>query len=275
MSLHNLLAPNSNQLVSFGWWKSVSCLACAVTLPLQAQQPAPAPNIAGAASLSTEGEASRLQQMEDIYRKELSTRHIPLLGKYLAELQRLSAQNGPGKEAYMAEISRVQQIISSGGVVDLVAAQQAQAGNAAMPAPPTPAIPPERKQALIALAPSLAQSFVPEAKPEAAAALVSQAEWRIERIDAGEYDVLLQYSCPDLKDPVAVRVELAGQSVEKVLDAERATQDDKTFRISRLGTLNLAGDHRGETLRLLAGDKNNPKIILKSVLITRPRQAAN
>ncbi len=34
---------------------------------------------------------ARLQQMESIYQKGLSARHIPLLGKYLIELQRQAA----------------------------------------------------------------------------------------------------------------------------------------------------------------------------------------
>ncbi len=56
---------------------TASCLLL-LTLRAGAQQPA-APPVA----------ATRLQQMEGIYQKELSARHIPLLGKYLVELQRL------------------------------------------------------------------------------------------------------------------------------------------------------------------------------------------
>ena len=83
---------------------------------------------------------ARLQQMESIYQKELSARHIPLLGKYLVELQRQAAA-ATDKAPYEAEIARVQQIISSGGVVDLIAAQQPQTGT--MPMPPPPPVPPE------------------------------------------------------------------------------------------------------------------------------------
>lgn len=236
-----------------------------------AQQPAPATSPAPAATVPT---VTRLQQMEDIYQKELSTRHIPLLGKYLLELQKQAAATAE-KETYTAEIARVQQIISAGGVVDLIAAQQAQSGTMPMPAPPTIPVPPERKQALIALAPALAQSLVPEAAPDAATALVGEAQWRIELIAAGTYDVLVHYSCPEMQEPLLLRVEFGGQTLEKVLEPGRATKDAQTFRIFRLGSLTLTGDHRGETLRLIAGDKSAPKLILKSLLITKPRPPAN
>lgn len=213
---------------------------------------------------------ARLQQMESIYQKELSARHIPLLGKYLVELQRQAAA-ATDKAPYEAEIARVQQIISSGGVVDLIAAQQPQTGT--MPMPPPPPVPPERKQALIALPPALAATTTPSAAPDSATAKVSEAEWRIERIAAGTYDVLLEYSCPELDAPLPVAVEFAAQSLEKTLEADRGTKDDQTFRIFRVGSLTLTGDQRGETLRLVVGDKSSPKLILKNLLITKPRPA--
>lgn len=234
----------------------LSIFACAMAV---AQTPPPA------------APATRLQQMESIYQKELSSRHIPLLGKYLVELQRQAAA-ATDKTPYQTEIARVQQIISAGGVVDLIAAQQPQSG--AVPLPPSPPpMPPERKQSLLSLAPALAQSLVPAAAPNSTNATLGEAEWRVELLAAGTYDVLLQYSCPESAVPLSVSVEFAGEKVERTLDADRATKDAQTFRILRLGSLTLTGDHRGETLRLVAGDKNSPKLILKSLLITKPRPA--
>lgn len=234
----------------------LSIFACAMAV---AQTPPPA------------APATRLQQMESIYQKELSSRHIPLLGKYLVELQRQAAA-ATDKTPYQTEIARVQQIISAGGVVDLIAAQQPQSG--AVPLPPSPPpMPPERKQALLSLSPALAQSLVPAAAPNSANATLGEAEWRIELLAAGTYDVLLQYSCPESAVPLSVSIEFAGEKVERILDADRATKDAQTFRILRLSSLTLTGDHRGETLRLVAGDKTSPKLILKSLLITKPRPA--
>lgn len=236
----------------------LSIFACAMAV---AQTPPPA------------APATRLQQMESIYQKELSSRHIPLLGKYLVELQRQAAA-ATDKTPYQTEIARVQQIISAGGVVDLIAAQQPQSGAAAMPLPAAqePA-PTGRKQALLSLAPASAQSLVPAAGPNSSTATLGEAEWRVELLAAGTYDVLLHYSCPEISTPLPVSVEFAGEKVERILDVDRATKDAQTFRILRLGSLTLTGDHRGETLRLVAGDKTSPKLILKSLLITKPRPA--
>jgi hypothetical protein len=219
-------------------------------------------------------QVSRLQQMEVIYQKELSARHIPLLGKYLTELQRQAA-TAADRAAYDAEIARIQQIISSGGVLDLIAVQKTQLGEMPTPAPMSPPVPLERKEALIALSPALAQNLAPPAGPDAATAMLGEAEWRIEAISAGTYDVLLHYACPELTEPLSLSVEFAGQKIEKALEIERVTKDARTFRIFRLGSLTLTGDHRGETLRLTAGDKNAPKLSLKSLLITKPRPPAN
>lgn len=219
--------------------------------------------------------AARLQQMEAIYQKGLSARHIPLLGKYLLELQRLAETAAPADKAvYQAEIARIQQIITAGGVLDLIATQQAQTGTMPMPAPMPPPVPIEQKQALIALSPALAHEVSPKAPADARTATVGEIGWRIEFIAAGTYDILLHYACPDLKTPMKVRVECNGQTLEKELDVDRATRDAETFRILRLGSLTLTSDLRGETLRLIAGDKDSPQLIVKGLLITRPRPPA-
>ncbi|WP_395750898.1 hypothetical protein [Prosthecobacter sp.] len=245
-------------------------VACVLMLgwPSPAQQPPAAPAPAPPP-------AARLQQMETIYQKGLSARHIPLLGRYLLELQRQAATAAPtDKPAYDAEISRIQQIISAGGVLDLLATQQAQAGTMPMPAPMPAPVPIEQKQALIALSPALAQEVIPTAPADARTATIGEIGWRIEFIAAGTYDILLHYACPELTAPLKIQVECNGQTLEKDLEVDRATRDAETFRILRLGSLTLTSDLRGETLRLTAGDKNSPQLIVKSLLITRPRPPA-
>jgi hypothetical protein len=230
------------------------------------QQPAPAPPPTA---------AGRLPQMESIYQKGLSARHIPLLGKYLLELQRQAGAATPtDKPAYDAEIGRIQQIISGGGVLDLIATQQAQSGTMPMPAPLPAPVSLEQKQALIALSPALAQDISPKAPLDAPTATVGEIAWRIEFIAAGTYDILLNYACPEQTEPLNIRVEFNGQTLEKELEVGRMTKDARTFRILRLGSVTLTNDLRGETLRLNAGDKASPKLICKGLLITRPRSPA-
>ena len=244
---------------------TAACLLC-LAGSATAQQPAPPPPAAAAT-------VGRLQQMESIYQKGLSTRHIPLLGKYVVELQRQAAA-ASDKSPYTAEIARIQQIISAGGVLDLIATQQAQSGTMPMPAPMPAPVPIEQKQALIALSPALAQDVIPKPPVDAQTATVGEISWRIEFIAAGTYDILLHFACRELEEPLKIRVECNGQLLEKELDVEHATKDAQTFRILRLGSLALTSDLRGETLRLVAGDKASPQLIVKSLLITRPRPPA-
>lgn len=217
--------------------------------------------------------ASRLDQMEAIYQKELSARHIPLLGKYLTELQRqASTASAEDQPFYTEEISRIQQVISAGGVLDLISAQQSPDGRLPMPAPmPAPSAA-EPKDALIVLAPAQARRMSPAAAKDAGSAAVSEAEWDMPAIAAGTYDILLHYSSPALTTPLPIKITFAGQTVEKVMEPDRATKDAQSFRIIRLGSLTLTGDHRDETLQLSAGGTSQAVLHLKSVLIMKPRQ---
>lgn len=219
---------------------------------------------------------TRLDQMEAIYQKELSARHIPLLGKYLTELQRLGALATADEQPYyQAEIGRIQAVISAGGALDLIAAQKSPTGELPMPAPMPPPDPAERTNALIVLTPALAARTAPPLEPGAVSPTVTVAEWRIESIEAGTYDILIHYSAPALAEPLPVKVEFAGQTVQKVMETTRVTKDAESFRIFRLGTLALTADQRGETLRLTVDDKKQPLLHLKSVLITKPRPPSN
>ncbi len=222
------------------------------------------------------GHVTRLQQMEAIYQKELSARHIPLLGKYLTELQRhRSAATADEQPAYDAEIARIQEVIAGGGALDLIAAQQSPAGQLPMPAPMPTSPAAERKDALIVLTPALATRIVPPPPNGAVTTAVSSAEWQVGGMEAGTYDVLIHYAVPELSEPLPIRVEFAGQTLEKAMETSRVTKDAGAFRIFRLGTLALTADQRGETLRLTVGDKKQPALVLKSVLITKPRPSTN
>ena len=72
-----------------------------------------------------------LEQMEAIYQRELSTRHIPLISQYLIVLQK-GAVSASDNAPYLAEIARVQELLKRGGVIDLAAARAPQP---AMPMP--------------------------------------------------------------------------------------------------------------------------------------------
>ena len=228
------------------------------------------------APVAASSDASRLRQMETIYQLQLRAKHIPILSKYITDLQKLAAQASDPKP-YQNEIQRIQGIISNGAVVDLAAAVQSLKTPSEMPvAQPMPALV-KNSRAFIALTPALARSIIPtpssSASPEAAA--VGEIDWRIESLPAGTYDIVLNYACPSLTQPLAVQVSLAGEKAEASLDSSKTTANATTYGVMRLGQITLSAEAKGETLRLSAGDRVSSELLVKQLVIIRARAVAN
>jgi|JI6StandDraft_1071083.scaffolds.fasta_scaffold00549_15 hypothetical protein len=210
---------------------------------------------------------SRLRQIETIYQQQLRARHIPMLGKYLTDLQQQArVADSP---ALQTEIQRVQAMITAGGIVDLTAA--AQELNPTTPTPAAPMPEPERKRALITLTPSLAQSIqpVPESSASPVSATIGQLTWQIDSLPAGTYDLVLHYASLTEEAEVPITLELASQKLTNTLDAKKATKDAKTFRLLRLGQLKLDQDVSGSPLVLTAGSADKPALIVRNLVIAR------
>lgn len=244
--------------------RSVFVLFCCLS-GLHAQIAPPAP----AATTPT-----TLADMEKIYQRELSTRHIPLISRYLIELQRRAAlATAEQRPAWLTEITRVQQLIRSGGVIDLTTARAA-VDNSAMPMP-MPTLPPpprEASQAVITLAPTLA---TPPPVITGDAAAIGELEWRIEFIAAGSYDVHIHYACPAITATMPLRVEFAGVTLEAKIDSTLLTADDKTFRVLKLGKLTFPADVRARSLRFTADDKNSTVLRLRQLYLTPAKPASS
>jgi hypothetical protein len=233
--------------------RSAFILLIAVTA-LQAQTVAPA----------------TLEQMEAIYQRELSTRHIPLISQYLIFLQK-GAVSTTANASYLAEIARVQELLKRGGVIDLAAARAPQpAMPMPMPMPEAPAKPKEAEQAVIALSPALSKGSV----SVEATAKIGEMEWRVEFMAAGSYELHLEYACPVLSAPLKLMADLAGQQIEMELPVEKITKDAETFRVLRLGRVTLPADLRGRDLRITAGDKSSSSLILRHLFITPAKPAS-
>ena len=231
--------------------RSAFILLIAVTA-LQAQTVAPA----------------TLEQMEAIYQRELSTRHIPLISQYLIVLQK-GAVSTKDNAPYLAEIARVQELLKRGGVIDLAAARAPQPAMP-MPMPEAPAKPKEAEQAVIALSPALSKGSV----SVEATAKIGEMEWRVEFMAAGSYELHLEYACPVLSAPLKLMADLAGQQIEMELPVEKITKDAETFRVLRLGRVTLPADLRGRDLRITAGDKSSSSLILRHLFITPAKPAS-
>lgn len=210
-----------------------------------------------------------LEQMETIYQRELSMRHIPLISQYLIGLQKAAA-SATDKAPYLAEIARVQELLKRGGVIDLASARAPQASGVAMPMPEAPPKPKEAAQAVIALSPALSKGSV-SVEPTAK---IGEMEWRVEFMAAGSYELHLEYACPVLSAPLKIAVDLAGQQIETELPVEKVTKDAQTYRVLRLGRVTLPGDLRARDLRITAGDKSSSSLILRHLFITPAKPAS-
>jgi hypothetical protein len=216
---------------------------------------------------------SRLRQLEGIYQQQLRTRHIPLLGKYLTDLQQSARLNNT--PALQEEIRRVQELISTGGVIDLAAAARelnpASEATTTVPRMPAPGKP---RRAPITLTPSFAQSILPQ--PEGSASPVSakigQMSWRIDHLPAGSYDFVLHFSSLTADTSVPLYIEFAGQKLELNLTSSQATKDARTFRLLRLGQMKFDQDINGSTLTLNAGSAETPGLLVRNLVIARARE---
>lgn len=242
-------------------------------------QPEPKPLNAVEAS----AQESRLRQTEAIYQQQLRTRHIPVLGKYLIDLQKLAlTEDDPAP--IKAEIQRVQSIISSGSVIDLSEVAEELNPSPEKPAemrprpldpPPPPGSPLKPRRGVNTLTPAFAQRILPipegSSSPEAAA--IGQIEWRIDFIPPGDYELLIQYATLPLESDLALTAEFAGQKITQVMEKNRATKDLKSYRLFRIGQINLKQEFSGETLRLTAGTPETNTLLLRNFVISRVKPA--
>lgn len=227
-----------------------------------------------AATTPEPGDATtRLGQLDLIYQQQLRARHIPLLSKYLTDLQ-LEAARAADPAPYQQEIARVQGLISSGGVIDLVAAARELAAPAT---PGQPASPPEKPalaekvdKSVLSLTPSLASSIqpTPEGSASPTAAAIGRLAWKIDTLPAGSYEVILHYASLDPVAAVPVVVEFADQKLEALIDKERATKNTRSYRLMRLGRLKLEKAASGDELVLTAGGADTASLLVRHLHIT-------
>lgn len=249
-------------------------LALLVAASLHAQTaPAGVPLVVHSPAVEASSPDSRLRQLESIYQQQLRARHIPLLGKYLTELQQSARLTDT--PALQEEIKRVQDLISTGGLIDLAAAARELNPVSTSPAAaPKMPVPGKLRRAPITLTPSFAQSIIPQ--PEGSASPVSakigQMSWRIDHLPAGSYDFVLHFSSLNPDTSVTLHIEFAGQKLEQKLASTQATQDARTFRLLRLGQMKFDQDINGSTLTLTAGSAETPGMLVRNLVIARGQE---
>ncbi|MCP5558502.1 MAG: hypothetical protein H7A55_12190 [Verrucomicrobiaceae bacterium] len=232
---------------------------------------------AAAAPSQAQPDDSRLKQYETTYQSELKKLHVPMLSKYLLDLQRLSAQTTDSTEqaAITAEIGRVQKIITAGGVIDLATAARGTRESA----PPgamgtgTDSLAKRQARTLFTLTPADARAVAPHYTGATDAAAVAQITWKIDALPSGSYEVIAEYSFPDIADDTVIKVTVADQAIETKLTTMRATKDATQFRILKIGRLDLPSALSKEALTLTVGDgQTAPYPLLRQLIIARAKK---
>jgi hypothetical protein len=214
---------------------------------------------------------SRLEQIEATYESNLRALDAPILQEYLRQLEflksQLVARNRPDDAKQVdVEIGRVKSIASTTGILpftelegDLAAPKPAAASAKSDPSPlPT----------LLA-----AEAFKGQGVDAKTGALpIGNAEWRIFKLPAGTYDVLLVFATESLALPEQLTLNIGGHEVHAVIPVDRATGSPTTFRLLRLCEVTLDTEVNGGTLSMTSATPDKPVVWLKKLIFAAPKK---
>ncbi|MFZ4766646.1 MAG: hypothetical protein ACOYMN_16965 [Roseimicrobium sp.] len=229
----------------------------ALLAPCQSQTPAP----------------TRLEQLEATYQANLRTLHAPVLQDYLRQLDLLKTQltaRGRAEDAKLvdAEIMRVKTLASTTGVMPYT---PLQAPTPAAAPSSTPAVPAAKDSPLLLPTFLAAEAYKGGDLHRKTGALpIGTAEWRVFKLPAGTYDVVMVFACDALTQPETVTVRLGGQEVKATIAPERATGSVESFRLMRLCPITVPADIVGGILSLESASAP-PHLWIRKLIFSKPR----
>jgi hypothetical protein len=210
-------------------------------------------------------------QLEATYQNELKKIHVPLLSAYVNDLQRLAAasSNAETTVTIEKELQYLQSVISSGGVIDLT--QLATDLNREK-SPPPPLTPRQATNALLVLNPIQAATTTPTPAPAAVtpdAVEFTHITWLIEALPKGSYDVIAQCSVTALPATGDLTLSFAKNRLTFPLEKRHLAAKPDSFRLLKLGTLELPIDVKDSLIELHAPKDSQIKI--RQLLITQAK----
>lgn len=229
--------------------------------------------------------AGRLEQLVETYSSTLRKYHAPIIQEYLVSLEKLKqtfALRGRSERLVDVrdEIDRVKIISTGSGLLPYETLQAERWEDTLDPArttgvgsvkPPVEAGRPVR----IILAAASARRSTPDVsglsvKPDGRAVPVGAAEWQIDSLPAGDYRILILYSCAGkFTEPASIVTRLGQISVSQTFTAAHATGGVNEFRIARLGDISIAKSLSGVSLVLSNEDPDVSAIWVRQVIIAR------
>jgi hypothetical protein len=221
---------------------------------------------------------SRLDQLEATYQSNLRALDAPILQDYLRQLDFLKSQlvarnRADDAKQVDAEITRMKSVASTSGIFPITELEGPMATpepNALKPsAVPAPARnDPSPLPTLLA-----AEAFNGQGINARTGALpIGNAEWRIFKLPAGTYDVLLVFATESLTLPEQLTLNIGGREFHAVIPVDRATGSPGTFRLLRLCEVTLDADVNGGTLSIAAATSDKPLVWLKKLIFAAPKK---
>jgi hypothetical protein len=219
---------------------------------------------------------SRIDQLEATYQSNLRALDAPILQEYLRQLDFLKSQfvarnRTDDAKQVDAEITLVKSIASTTGILpftELEGAIAAAESNAPKPAAAPARSAPSPLPTLLA-----AEAFKGAGIDAKTGALpIGNAEWRIFKLPAGTYDVLLVFATESLALPEQITLNIGGHEFHAVIPVDRATGSPGTFRLLRLCEVTLDAEVNGGTLSLASATTDKPLVWLKKLIFAAPKK---
>lgn len=249
-------------------------------LQLSGQTPAESPTAPAAttpapAAAASPSPASKLEQLESTYLFSLRKFHGPVLLDYQRELERLKqqliARNRPEDAKQVdAEIEYVKTLTTTTGVLPYTSLIPPP------PAPPAPADlppgPPRRNKmpnsALTLTATEVSKTSLPM-NVKADGLPLGSIEWPVSKLPAGNYDVVMLYSCAALETPEKITLNFAGKAFNVSLPIERVTGSETSYRPYRIAKITLDQDVTDSTLSVQSETPASPRLFIRGVYLVR------
>jgi hypothetical protein len=218
---------------------------------------------------------SRLDQLEATYESNLRALDAPIFQDYLRQLDFLKSQlvarnRADDAKQVDAEITRVKSIASTTGIFPITGLEGSIAP------PDTTARKPVvlAKNAASPLPTMLAAEAFKGAGIDAktGALPIGNAEWRIFKLPAGTYDVLLVFATESLALPEQLTLNISGHEFHAVIPVDRATGSSSTFRLLRLCEVTLDTEVNGGTLSISSSTPDKPLVWLKKLIFAAPKK---
>jgi hypothetical protein len=253
----------------------------AVLLPLAALNFSS--RLMGQATDATPAPAARLEQLDSTYSSNLRKYHAPVILDYLRDLEKLrqtlASQSRDADAAQVqAEIDKTKKLSSSTGLLSYDPLKPPPEPEASV----SPSKPPPGKGGrrfspdAITLSIANAINARPSADtvkpaPDDKALPLGHAEWRIDKLPAGVYEVMLISSVIDNSEKQTVEATLGSYTGERKVRTAATANGPNDFRIFRVATFSLDQDMSNTVLTLESSDPSHPCLWVRNVVLTHPK----